>query len=128
MHRRTLIIIIGALAMLAALILPRLGPSADAANRIRADYLKAEAPVLKPGSDSPVVDQFARDLRGIDLTGAPDDVERTMSALIVAVEANAVDRRLAQRMQVDIEAANNRVADRKRDLLRALDRWRGQPY
>ena len=114
--------------MLAALILPRLSPTANASNRIRAAYNKGEQPVLKPGSDSPEVDQFARDLRGIDLTGAPDDVERTMSALIVAVEANAVDRRLAQRMQVDIEAANNRVADRKRDLLRALDQWRGQPY
>ena len=124
MNRRTLIIIIGIIAMLAALILPRLRPTADASNRIRAAYHKAEAPVLRPGSDLPEDDQFARDLRAIDLKGAPDDVEGAMNALIVAVEANAVDRRTGG----NTNAANDRVALAKRDLLRALDGWRGQPY
>jgi hypothetical protein len=63
-------------------------------------------------------------LRAIDLTGAPDDVEQTMIALIAAVEANALERRLAG----NTNAANDRVAFAKRDLLRALDRWRGQPF
>ena len=124
MNRRTLIIIIGIIAMLAALILPRLRPTADASNRIRAAYHKAEAPVLKPGSDLPEVEQFARDLRGIDLTGAPDDVERAMNALIVAAEANVVDRRTGG----NTNAANDRVALAQHDLLRALDKWRAQPF
>ena len=124
MNRRTVIIILAIVAMLVALILPRLRQTADAANRIRAAYHRAEAPVLRPGSDLPEVDQFARDLRAIDLTGAPDEVERTMNALIVAVEANAVDRRTGG----NTDAANERVALAKRDLVRALDKWRGQPY
>ena len=73
----------------------------------------------RPGA----LDQFARDLRAIDLTDAPDDVERAMNALIVAVEANAVDRRTGG----NNNAANDRVALAKHDLLRALDRWREQP-
>ena len=88
-NRRTVIIAIGLLAMLAALIVAPVRPTADAASRIREAYNRAEQPVLKPGSGLPEVEQFSRDLRSIDLTGAPDDVEQPMNALIVAVEANA---------------------------------------
>src|SRR5688572_12882008 len=99
--------------MLAALILPRLRPSADAANRIREAYSRAEEPVSRPGSDLPEVDQFARDLKGIDLTGAPQDVRETMAAIILAVEGNATVRRTGG----DTNAANDKVAFAKRDLL-----------
>lgn len=122
--RRTRIIAIGILAMLAALFLPRLRPSADAANRIRADYYKAEAPVLRPDSGLPEIEQFGRDLRAIDMTGAPVDVERAMNALIVAVEGSIVD----QKMAWNTNAANDRVAIAKHDLLRAWGKWRGQPF
>jgi hypothetical protein len=121
---RSRYIIIGVFAMLTILILPRLRPTADASNRIRNAYHKAEAPVLRPGSDLPEVEQFARDLRAIDLSGAPDEVEKALNALIVTVEANAVDRRVGG----DTNAANDRVAMAKRDLLRTLDKWRGQPF
>jgi hypothetical protein len=122
--RRTLIITIGVLAMLAAVVLHRFRPTADAANRIRADYYKAEAPVLRPGSGLSEIDQFARDLRAIDLAGAPVDVEKAMNAMIVAVEGNAVDRRMGW----NTNAANDRVTNAKGDLLRAWSKWRGQPF
>ena len=124
MNRRALIIILAIVAMLVALILPRLRPTANAANSIRAAYHRAEQPVLRPGSGLPEVDQFARDLRAIDLTGAPRDVRDAMDAMIAVVEHNAIVRRSGGATN----EANDLVACRKRDLLRALDRWRGQPY
>ena len=62
-NRRTVIIAIAFLAMLATLIMAPMRPTADAANRIREAYNRAEQPVLKPGSDLPEVEQFARDLK-----------------------------------------------------------------
>ena len=88
--------IIAGIAMLVAMILPRLSPTADAANRIRQDYDRVELPVLRPGSDLPEVEQFARDLRAIDMNGAHQDVKNGMDGLIPAVEANALDRRLGR--------------------------------
>lgn len=92
-NRNRIIIIIGILALFAALILPRMRPTADAANRIRADYHEAEKPVLKPGSDLPEVEQFAADLKRIDLDGATQDVKDAMRRMIAAVERNATVRR-----------------------------------
>ena len=80
---------------------------------------------MRPGSDLPEADQFAADLlRAIDMTDAPEDVERAMNAMIAAVEANAVDRRVGG----DTNAANERVVMAKRNLLQTLDKWRGQPF
>ena len=68
--------------------------------------------------------EIALDLKGIDLTGAPQDVRETMAAIIRAVEENATVRRTGG----DTNAANDKVAFAKRDLLRALEKWREKPY
>lgn len=99
-------------------------PTADISNRIHSAYNEAEQPVLKLGSGLAEVDQFAQDLRTINMDGATQDVRDAMAAMINAVEENALVRRTGG----DTNAANNKVAFAKRDLLRALDRWRGEPF
>ena len=122
--RNRIIIAVGILGLFAALILPRMRAPADVSNRIHAAYNEEEQSVLKPGSGLAEVDQFARDLRTINLDGATQDVRDAMAAMIAAVEENAIVRRTGG----DTNAANDKVAFAKRDLLRALDRWRGQRF
>ena len=47
-----------------------------------------------------------------------------MALMISVVEANLAVRRTGG----DVDTANDRVADAQKDLLRALDKWRGQPF
>ena len=47
-----------------------------------------------------------------------------MTSMVSAVEANTHVRRLGG----DTNAAKDRVAAAKKDLIRALEKWRGQPF
>ena len=47
-----------------------------------------------------------------------------MARMISVVEANLQTRQSGG----NVDAANDRVADAKKDLIRALEKWRGQPF
>jgi hypothetical protein len=72
----------------------------------------------------PEVERFLHRLNVIDTADAPQDVQRAMTVMVSAVEANAHVRRT----HGNTNAANQRVATAKRDFLRALEKWRGQPF
>ena len=105
-------------------VLSRQSPQVKTANRLHEQYLAAEAPVLRPGSGVREAEQFLRDLKAIDTDKTPKDVELAMTKITVAVGANLYIRQSGG----NVDATNDRVAAAKRDLIQALDRWRGQPY
>jgi hypothetical protein len=118
-----MMIVAGLLAVV-PFVLMRQSPEARAANRIRAAYYKAQEPLFRVGANELDANRFAVDLKAIDLEGAPADVEAAMIRMIAAVD-HANETRWKNG---DTNAANEWVATGKRDLLRALDRWRGQPF
>lgn len=124
MNRNRKVIFIAVLAMLATFILPRFRTDTKAANRICDAFHKAQAPVLRPDSDLSDSVKFCQDLKAIDMTGAPADVREAMGSMIRHLDEFAV----VYRVGGNIPAAQDKVAYAKRDLLRALERWRGQPF
>ena len=118
--------IIAAIAILvtvAPFLILRQTPEAKASQRILEAFRSAEAPVFAEGGLSEV-EKFATRLKAINLDDAPQDVREAMVAMIRTVEANAIVRRAGG----DTNTANDKVAFAKRDLIRALEKWRGQPY
>jgi hypothetical protein len=103
-------------------LLTRQAPEAKAANRIRDAYLAAERSVLRPSSGMREAERFLGKLKEIDTGSAPEDVQRAMTLMISAVEARVYNPK------ADANAANERIATAKKDLIRALERWRGQPF
>ena len=105
-------------------VLSRQSPQVKTANRLHEQYLAAEAPVLRPDSGVREAERFLGALKAIDTDAAPKDVQLAMTKLTVAVEANLHTRESGG----DVDAANDRVADARNSLIRALDKWRGQPF
>ena len=112
------------LLMFMPFVLSRQKTEAKAANRIRELYLAAEAPVLRPGSGVREAEQVLWNLKAIDTDGAPKDVQLAFTKLTVAVGANVYIRQSGG----DVDASNDRVEDAKKNLIRALDQWRGRPF
>jgi hypothetical protein len=119
-------ILLASVLILVPFFLSRQRPEAKAANRIREQYLAAETWILARGNNPrwEDVDEFLGKLKSIDVTGAPADVERAFLLFTAAVEANVRWRTLG----VNVTESNEHVAERKREFVRALDRWRGEPF
>lgn len=92
----------------------RQSPAIKAADRIRGQYLRAQAPVLQPDSGVREAEKFLVDLKAIDVADAPGEVQQSMARMISVVEANLAVRRSGG----DVDAANDG----------AVEKWRGQPY
>jgi len=102
----------------------RQSPKAKAAESIKSRYLGAQAPVLRPDSGVRDAEKFLVDLKAIDVADAPQEVQQSMARMISVVEANLAMRRAGG----NVDAANDRVVDALKELLRALEKWRGQPF
>ena len=106
------------------MILTRTSPTAKRVRAVQEAYQNAERPVLRPGSGTREVEQFMGDLKEIDSSGLPPEVEQAFVRMIVAVEANFHVRTAGGDTNA-IDAANERVAEAKRELVRMFDRYRG---
>lgn len=124
-ENRRFMVIAGVTMLLSVLplLLWQRSPEARAANRIYSEYSKAEKPVLGPESGLADAEQFAADLKRIRLDDTPPEVRQAMASLIAAVEA-----RVAMGTRGNTNAANDRVADARKSLVRALEKHRGQPF
>ena len=100
----------GVVLVFVPLMLIKTKPITKDDDRVWQQYLKAEAPILVPGSGTAEAEKFAADLRAIDLTGAPSDVQKAMSSYIAAVETNLVVRRAGG----NVATANEQVVEAKR--------------
>ena len=73
--------LIAGIAMLLTAIpflLTRQTANSKAANRIKARYLAAQAPVLRPSSGVREAEKFLLDLKAIDVADAPQEVRHAM--------------------------------------------------
>lgn len=122
--QKVYLVVLIPLLMFLPFVLSRQKTEAKAANRIREQYLAAEAPVLRPGCGLREAEQFLSNLKAIDTDKTPKDVELAMTKLTVAVGANLYIRQSGG----NVDATNDRVAAAKKALIGELDRWRGQPY
>lgn len=125
MQKVRYLVVLIPLLMFMPFVLSRQKAEAKAANRFREQYLAAEAPVLRPGCSLREAEQFLSNLKAIDTDKTPKDVELAMTKLTVAVGANLYIR---QESGGDVDATNDRLADARNDLMRALEKWRGQPF
>jgi hypothetical protein len=126
MKKRLLIVFALPLLMFLPMILSRQSPHAKTVRRIAEQYWNAERPVLRPGGGTREVERFLGDLKAISTDGAPQEVQLAFTRMIVAVEANLHTRTFGDEFDTNaINAANERVAEAKRELVIQFDRYRG---
>ena len=120
MNRRTKISLLAFALVFIPIMLMKVKPMPKGDDRVWKEYLKAEAPILVPGSGTKEAEKFAADLRAIDLSGAPSNVRSAMENCIAVVERNLAVRRAGG----DVEASN----EAKKVFSKAIGRWKARRF
>ena len=124
MNKRTKISLLGFALVFIPIMLMKVKPVPKRDDRVWKEYVKAEAPILVPGSGTEEAEKFAADLRAIDLSGAPSYVRRAMENYIAVVERNLAVRRAGG----DVEASNEEVVRAKKVFSKAIGRWKARRF
>ena len=74
--RKPLALIIGISAMLAFMTIPRLSPRVRAVREVEAAWGEADTRVNRPGSGTPEAERFLVELKAIDTSKAPREIQR----------------------------------------------------